>query len=272
MTDTASTGPPREVEAKLLISAVVPESTEERLAELRSIGRFELLLREPRHIRDSYFDVVGGLLGRQRIGLRLRDSEEFTLITLKADSRDTDTTSDRLEIEKPWSRHAVSEVLDELARHGIERAAPWNDLTGSDPHSVLADLGFHPVQVRDLRRIPRAVVLAAVPTDELAELALDAVTYHFGSTDLRLHEVEIEAKGGGGSAVVDEIATALLTAFPDELRRWSYGKFPTGAALRELLSAGGLNDLVDDYGTLHPPAYEMVEGVLDPDRARRADS
>lgn len=254
---------PREVEAKLLISVQSPAGTLRRLAELRSVGRYRLVPEETRRIVDSYLDLPGGLLGDQRIGVRLRQSGDTTLVTLKADSHDHDGTSDRLEIELPWSRPALEEVFAELARHGIPLPPLPGDVSGK-PVDVLAGIGFRVVQRRDLTRLPREVLLEDA-RGPLAELAIDTVVYHFGDDSFRVHEVEVEAKGDGDRDVVEEVAAELLRTFPDELRPWRHGKLPTGNALRDLLSDNEPADLVDASGTVLPLAHDLVESALDPD-------
>lgn len=256
---------PREVESKLLISVESPTGTLRRLAELRSVGRYHLVPEAARRIHDSYLDLAEGLLGQQRIGVRLRQGGGTTLVTLKADSRDHAATSDRLEIELPWSRSALDEVFAELARHGIALPPPPEDVSAGEPLDHLSRLGFAVVQQRDLTRLPRAVLLPDDPRGPLAEMAIDTVVYHFGDDSFRVHEVEVEAKGSGDRSVVEEVTAALLDAFPDELRPWRYGKLPTGNALRDLLAGNGPADLIDDSGTVLPLAHELVDRALDPD-------
>lgn len=254
---------PREVEGTLLVSAESPSSIQRQLATLRSIGRYTLLPEEPRRIQDVYLDIIDRLLERQRIGLRLRSSKDSVLLTLKTDSRNTDTASDRMEIEVAWSRDALVDVLGQLAQCGISVPSPPDAIEDREALAVLAELGFEPVQARDLLRVPRSVVLSTRSTEPLAEMAIDAVTYRFHDTSVRLYEVEVETKGHGGLEIVEEITTALLAAFPTDLRRWRHGKFPTGIALRDLLSSGDLAGLLDSSGLLYQSAYEVVNDALD---------
>jgi inorganic triphosphatase YgiF len=263
LADVERPGPPREVEGKLLLSSASAADTHARLVALRSVGSHTLVPEDPLRVNDAYLDLVGGELGRQRIGLRLRRSDGGVRLTLKADSHDTSTVSDRLEIEAPWGRGVVDDVFAELSRHGIAVPRPAS-VDGRDPLDILAGAGFAPVQVRELSRIPRAVVRTSGGLEPVAEMAIDTVTYHLDGEDLSLREVEVEAKGPGGLDVVEEVTAALLAAFPGQLRRWSHGKFPTGEALRDLHASGDLAGLLDGSGGLHPPAYDIVDSHLDP--------
>lgn len=252
----------REIEGTLLVTAEVPSLVQQQLAALRSIGRYMLLKEKPRRIRDVYLDLPARPLARQKIGFRLRSNQECELLTLKADSKDSDTVSDRMEIEAVWSPHALGDILGELAQHGISVPLPAGVREGQDALTALAKLGFEPVQVRDLERVPRTVILSSDSAEPLAEMDIDIVTYSFDGTRIRIYEVEVEAKRGDRSRIVEEVTAALLATFPANLRRWRYGKFPTGVALHDLLLAGDLSELIDSSGVLDPLAYEVVDDAL----------
>ncbi len=92
----------------------------------------------------------------------------------------------------------------------------------------------------------------------IAELDIDSVLYHFEEQDLRLFEVEVEAKSDKGRGLLREIANDLLAKFGSELREWRFGKLVTGRRIEKLWREGALQGFVDG-STLKPSAFEKIE-------------
>ena len=126
----------------------------------------------------------------------------------------------------------------------------------------MVSLGLEEVQARVTRRMPRDVLTHGPEARPLAELAINAVTYHFRDARVRLFEVEVEAKGQGDASTVKRITESLHDEFPVQLLLWPYGKLPTGKAIQELLAEGDLDDLIGEDDILRPAAYERIAEFL----------
>ena len=252
----------REIEAALIVYADAPQAVERHLADLQTLAEFSLLARATETIEDIYFDTTDHSLQARLIALRVRRLNGTPLLTMKADSHPAAAGEDRLEIESSWSPSALHNIVSELRNRGVTVPVSPGELRSTDPTEVMASLGLKEVQARVTRRIPRDVVTRDAETRPLAELAIDAVTYRFRDGQVRLFEVEVEAKGMGDASTVDRITASLRDEFPAQLRLWPYGKLPTGKAIQELLANGKLDDVIGEDGTLRPAAYEQIAGLL----------
>jgi CYTH domain len=271
-------GPPREIEGVLVVSADDPEAVGRRLAALEALDRFDLLARRPQRIRDVSLETADGALAAARVTVRVRELDGRPLLTLKADARRTRLAAERLELEAPWSAGVLQDVLGELRRRGVpvpdpppragaSEAGAAGEGAAGEPLAVLAGLGLHPTQTRETARTPRDVVERDRPDPRpVAELAIDDVGYRFPAGPLRLLEVEVEAKGPGGLATVQALLGALAQAFPGELRPWPYGKLVTGRAAEQLLAAGRLQALLGPQGRLRPAAAALLAEFLSGNR------
>ena len=257
-----------EVEAALIVYADAPQAIEQCLAALQTLAEFSLLPRATETIEDIYFDTADRSLQARLIALRIRRLDGTALVTMKADSHRTVAGEDRLEIESPWSSSGLHTVLSELRSRGVGMPGSPGELGSADPAAVMASLGLEQVQTRVTTRTPRDVIARGAESEPVAELAIDAVTYHFGEGRVRLLEVEVEAKGRGEASTVEQITARLRDEFPAQLRPWPYGKLPTGKAIHELLADGQLGGLTGQDGMLRPVAWERIAGLLD--RAARS--
>jgi hypothetical protein len=254
--------PGHEIEAALIVYADAPQTVEQRLADLQTLAEFRLLSRAAEDIKDTYFDTKDRSLQARLIALRVRRRDDTSLLTMKADSHPALAGEDRVEIESPWSSNVLHNVMRELRNRGVDVPGLPGGLGSTDPTAVMASLGLEEVQTRVTRRTPRDVVAGGAETQLLAELAIDAVTYRFRDGRVRLHEVEVEAKGVGDASTVERITASLLAAFPSQLRPWPYGKLPTGKAIQRLLADGKLDGLISKDHMLRPEAYEQIAGLL----------
>jgi inorganic triphosphatase YgiF len=254
---------PHEVEGVLLVRADDQEAAARKVADLEAVGRFRLRHRPAQRIRDTYLDTGDGTLGTARVAFRVRELDGSPLLTLKADAVRSGLTAQRLELEAPWSAAALGMVLEELRRRGIELPEPPEGAGAGEPLADLAGLGLRPTQSRETTRTPRDVFegddRAAVP---VAELTVDDVGYQLPAGTARLLEVEVEAKGRGGAAIVNDLLETLAAALPDDLVPWPYGKLATGRAVERLLADGRLEGLLDAAGRIRPAAHELLEELL----------
>jgi hypothetical protein len=253
-------GGDREVEAKLIVVSETPRSVVERAAALPELAGYRLEDRGELRLRDVYWDTDDRALLRARCALRLRHEGSGVRITLKAQSREVRPgTADRMEIELPWSAEALERVAAALDGLGVPLPRP--DSAGGEPGDVLAGMGLRPVQDRETVRRVRDVVRAGSDGGgPLAELVVDSVGY--GGGEAWHHEVEVEAHGDRGAAVLEELSDALLALFPGELRPWPHSKQATGAAAETLLAGGEADGLVSAEGDLVPAAYDRIDGHL----------
>jgi inorganic triphosphatase YgiF len=257
---------PREVEAALIVCSDAPLAIEGRIADLRTLAEFSFWPRDTETIEDIYFDTQDRALQARLIALRIRRSDSKVLLTVKADSRPVGASADRLEIESEWSPAALHNALSELRDRGVGVPGSPGDLSSIDPTAVMASLGLEEVQARVTTRTPRGVVARGEGTEPVAELAIDAVTYRFREGQVRLHEVEVEAKGKGDASTVERITAGLLKAFPAQLQPWAYSKLATGKAIEKLLADGRLAGLLGRDNVLRSAAYERIAGLLDDER------
>jgi hypothetical protein len=251
-----------EIEAALIVYADAPQAIGQRLAGLQTLAEFRLLPRATETIEDIYFDTADRSLQARLIAVRVRRLDGTTLVTVKADPHRTAAGEDRVEIESPWSCGALHHVVSELRSRGVGVPGSPGELGSADPAAVMASLGLEQVQTRVTTRTPRDVVARGAESEPLAELAIDAVTYRFREGQVRLLEVEVEAKGEGDTSTVERITARLRDEFPSQLRPWPYGKLPTGKAIQELLADGQLDGLTGQDGMLRPVAYEQIAEVL----------
>jgi inorganic triphosphatase YgiF len=96
----------RETETALVICSDDPASIARRIAGLAEIASYRLLRRPSIRLRDLYFDTPDGLLRKQHLAVRLRESDQVWLITLKGPSRPAAGGSMESRDQVPWSKGA----------------------------------------------------------------------------------------------------------------------------------------------------------------------
>jgi inorganic triphosphatase YgiF len=253
---------PLEREATLLICSDRPETVYQEIASLNAIGKYKLIPGEPQLLEDRYFDTPDAKLRAKKWGLRLRRIGTDLWITLKGPSKQTEWGGrERAETEALWSKTSLAGVEAELSRQGIEMDFHGEDLEHSDPMEVMTSAGLVVIQRRDTRRAASAVISG---TDGMvqAELAADLVAYFFPETEILHYEVEIESKGPNGPTAAVAIAEYLLAEYSPELKRWCHDKLATGWAIRELLTGGSLDGLLDSNNRLKSAAYDRIDEYL----------
>ncbi len=245
----------------MLVCADDPAKLEGEIAQLSSIADYDLLAGVSHWIRDSYWDRADEALQRGRLALRVRQIDGEVLLALKGEEHPTATGVDRLEVEGPWSADILARVTNRLGWPPLGEAALG--LEERDPSLALPMLGFHVVQQREAYRRARPIVShGRADGSVLAELAIDDVTYRLGLHSVRLHEIELEAKGAQHGSVVDRIARAMLRQFGSGLQAWPFGKLATGRAIDQLMKAGALRGFLDDQTNLKREAYAKIRDHL----------
>lgn len=253
---------PSELEAALIIRSDAPRRLAEQISALTSIAGYRLHHEPPQPIRDLYFDTRERALAAKRVALRVRTIGQLHLLTVKGPSRRTEWgAAERLELEQPWSVEALDKTVATLRRAGVTLPRAANPTAA--PIEVLRALGLDVVQDRETQRQPRSVTRPDDPRGTaLAELAVDAVTYHFETKIVRMYEIEIEAKSAGGASAVRAIMDRLGAQFAPTLQPWPYGKLATGQTIERLLREGAFDGLLGADQTLSPAALERIEAVL----------
>ena len=255
----------REIEASLIIWSENPQVVASQIAGLTAIGNYRLLPQDPQIIHDLYLDTPDRALQSQELALRVREIGTTRWVTLKGRSQPTDWEGgvERLEIEALWSKDALTRVVKELVDRGIKTLQQRQDFDDAHPLDVIASLGLEPIQDRESHRQVRNIVSAGEESSSvLAELAIDSVVYHFGGQEICHHEVEIEAKEGGSSAVIKTVVESLVARYGLALRRWGHSKLATGKAIEKMLSEDVLEGLLDIHNNLKPVAYDKINDYL----------
>lgn len=251
-----------EFEVALIVKSDAPRRVAEQVGALTSIAGYCLQPEAPQPIRDLYFDTPKRTLAAKHVALRLRTIGALRLLTVKGPSRRTEWgAAERLEFEESWSAGALDRTVETLRRAGVTLARAA-DATAA-PIEVLRALGLDVVQDRETHRDPCGVTRSDDPLGTaVAELAVDAVAYHFDVNVVRMYEIEIEAKSAGGASAVRAIMDRLVTQFAPALRPWPYGKLATGDIVERLLREGALQGLLGIDNTLSPAALDRIEAVL----------
>lgn len=251
----------RETEAALVIRSDKAAEIANQIAKIEALGAYRLEPQETQKIRDIYFDMPDQLLQKQKLALRIRQVNGKTLITLKGPAqKKAGGGQERLEIEFAWSFTALTRIVRELRAREIEIKLSRQDFVRPDPIGTLKRLGFVPIQDRTTIRQVRKIVASDQSSEgELAELAVDAVTYRLGKQAVRLHEIEIEAKHK--KARLDEMIQPLEKMFKPTLLTWQ-SKLATGRALQTLLEDGKLAKYLDGRNNLKRIAYTKLGRLL----------
>ncbi len=260
MSKTTPTSEPRaELEIILMIVSGDPGSTVRKVSSLTSVGDYGLIAQPARTLHDIYVDTPDRSLGRKRINLRVRGSEGQYWLTMKVSpglfSRNR---HEREELEIPWSEASLSQINGELDGKGVKLRLPAPGVEKLPPVGVMQSMGLQILQDRETEREARNIIEPQASSEILAELDIDSVLYHLEGQDVRLFELEIEAKSLKGKRVLGDVKKSLWGMFPSELRSWRFGKLVTGKKIERAWQAGRLQGFLAGT-TLKPSAYDMIE-------------
>ncbi|TMI40197.1 CYTH domain-containing protein [Candidatus Bathyarchaeota archaeon] len=260
------TFPPSAFEAE--IALIIKDDAgriRKELAGIRRILEYELRLRPPRTIYDTYYDTRKNSLRRKKISLRTRRMGKTLIISTKSDIQIiSGNIIRRRETELPWSYDSVCLLARTLRLKTPAISA--SRFQSIPPPRTLTTMGLNVIQERRTRREARDIVRRNKnPNSTLAELAIDRVTYTFEDITVGLSEVEVEAKSPRSLANVQKIANMLISKYQPNLQQWFHGKFVTGLAIGKLLKIRALQSYLEK-GRLGPKAFEAIDRTI---RSRR---
>lgn len=254
---------PKEIEAALIIKSENPQIIAKQISEMTSIADYRLVPQESEIIHDIYFDTTDGRLHSKKIALRIRTIGLSNWITIKGPSRRTWWGGvKRLEIEKLWSKNALTEVLNELEYRGIKMKIHQlhQDFENIHPLAVMSNLGLKVIQDRESHRKPMNIKYKD-NSSVLAELVIDYTIYHFSKQDICLYEVEIESKVENDFTVLKTVIDNLFKIYKPALQKWDHSKLAMGKAIEKLSSEGMLKGMLN-INNLEPEAYDQINAIL----------
>jgi adenylate cyclase class IV len=216
---------------------------------------------------DKYFDYKDKTLKRQKIELRLRFIEGgMSKITLKVLKKETQTYSERVEIERPWSCESFDEIIRELSNYlGGQAFKHSACYINEDPENTLINAKFRKIQERKTERnITNAINSRS---NELEfEFAIDRTFYHLNSPSKHygVMELEIESKKTSNYEILDRLVNELISDHQSVFRLWPNSKLATGIAIEALLSRMELkaNEDFDNGGLLTVSGAEKIESFI----------
>lgn len=259
-------GAAEEVEARLALCGPSPGRVADELAELPELGGHRLGPARSRALRDTYFDTPGRSLSQARVALRVRQSEEGAVYTLKGPDRgDGEGIAQRDELELPCSRDSLRRLLDELRAGGVRDVQPPSGAGGGDPIAALEGCGLRAIQDRETARRTRDAI--AADGRAVAELAIDRVRHRLrgdetGSRDAFLHEIEVELRPGVGFGALRQLLAALESRYGKEVRRWPYDKLTSGLALTAMARSTDVERFLSPAGELRAEGFDAIDQYL----------
>jgi len=188
---------------------------------------------------DMYFDYKDKSLKKHKIDLRIRSSEgEAPKITLKVLKSVASSHSERVEIERIWSRESFDEIMKELSSHLEEHVLESSaNFINGDPENILTSVKFVKIQERKTER--NIINAINSRTSELEfEFAIDRTFYRLNSSykDYGLMELEIESKKTGNYEILDRHVNEIINDHQSKFLLWPHSKLATGLAIEALLS------------------------------------
>ena len=229
-----------EVENALLIHANDEEQVSNIINKLILRNGYLSKHKGRRTMIDTYFDYNDKSLRDHNIELRIRSIDGGTSkITLKVLKKRTQSHTERVEIERPWSPESFDEIIKELSfhlgGHAFEHSAYY---TNEDPEKILASAKFTRIQERKTERN----IINAInnQSSELEfEFAIDRTFYHISPPDkyYGLMELEIESKKPGNYEILDHLVNELITDHRSIFIPWPHTKLTTGLTIEALLSS-----------------------------------
>ncbi len=227
-----------EVENALLILAKDNELVEKIINDLFLRNRYHFEKKGRRTMTDMYFDYKDKSLKKHKIDLRIRSSEGAPKITLKVLKSVASSHSERVEIERIWSRESFDEIMKELSSHLEEHVLESSaNFINGDPENILTSVKFVKIQERKTER--NIINAINSRTSELEfEFAIDRTFYRLNSSykDYGLMELEIESKKTGNYEILDRHVNEIINDHQSKFLLWPHSKLATGLAIEALLS------------------------------------
>lgn len=259
-------GAAQEVEARLALCGPSPERVAGEVAELPELAGYRLGAARRRVLRDTYLDTPHRSLSRARIALRVRQSEDGAVYTMKGPDRgDTEGIAQRDEIELPCSPESLRRLLDELRDRGVRDVQPPPGAAPDDPLAALEGCGLRVIQDRETTRRTRDAVRDG--SRPVAEIAIDRVRHRLdaagaGPRDALIFEIEVELRPAGSLEALQQILSALESHYGSEVRRWPHDKLASGLALATIARSEGVEGLLTPAGALHAEGFDAIDRHL----------
>lgn len=214
-------------------------------------------------IEDIYFDRKDEFLGKEKIALRVRLLNQTSFkITLKIPKKGNENYFERLEIEKPWSKEALKEIISNLETYFNINISDHNTFD-NDPEITLTNLDFKVIQRRETYRDMINALNKKSKQIEY-EFAIDNTTYIIKNYRISIIELEIESK-------IKHNNNSQLINFVNELKNhhglfefWHYSKLVTGKAIEKLLANNELkeNHDFDNNNILTYAGLEKIKSII----------
>lgn len=252
-----------EIETTLALCSESPDRLVGEVANLTKVGPYSLTPGPDVAIRDVYLDLPDRSLRSLGFGLRLRLVDREQLITLKGRAQDVSGGGlKREEIELAWSPEALERIVGRLAESGLTLTSPCSANEWHEPQTIISKMGLITDHTRSTVRRPRDVSTCDEPPAVVAELVIDSVVFFLEFGPVRHYEIEVEAKGVGTVANIQDVSNTLLAGWPDSLREWHFGKRSTARAVEWLLAEHGPDGILSHSGALLPGAYDLIRSRL----------
>jgi inorganic triphosphatase YgiF len=223
-----------EVEAALLFSSSNMKVILEKIQHLIRNRSYVAVKRGTKEIHDLYYDTSDRKLGSQKIQLRVRMLHEIDYkVTLKVVKTIRKNYSDRIEIERNWSKQSFHDILNNLYKMNIKFHGAWG-FYNNDPKVTFSNLGLLIIQNRKTKR---EILSALNKISGQTELEFDFDTTSIligGNHEFRFSELEIESKKSANEKNLEKIVIEILK-FP-EFMSWPYSKLETGIAITNLFN------------------------------------
>ena len=254
------TGFPQELEVKYFIVDDNPGQIAEQISGLDHINQYELANPQSIEIHDIYLDTADEIFRQNRLALRLRKENGQYFITVKGKTKVREWGGiERLEMENSWSAEAFQKMLSDLKAYGVHLQVNPEWLKDDNPLESLQNWGLQIIQDRHTVRLTHQVKFQ---NENIAELAIDKVTYGENNRNLVHHEIEIEAKNPQEVSAIHEIQRELQSRFGDSLKLAVFSKLMLGMVLLDLPENPQFFDLQKPVTHLLPAAYEWIEQRL----------
>jgi inorganic triphosphatase YgiF len=251
-----------EVESAILILTKDKDFVFQQIDNLIITTGYKPVRDETKKIHDIYFDTIDDSLKKKKIALRIRilDTNVYK-ITLKAPKNISKNYTDRIEIEKSWSRKSFSNIMTELSSMGIE-IDKYEVYYDKDPEKTFKSIGLKNIQDKQtIREIVNAVNKVSEQVE--FEFAVDDTTLLLdGDAKLSFAELEIEAKKERDMTKLDEFVDKL-TKEP-RFHLWPFNKLETGLAVNYLYKNNLLKQNIhyDKDSTILREGFNKIANLL----------
>ena len=232
-----------EVEAAMLLLSNNIKMIIEKIQNVIRNSSYESVKNGTEKIHDLYYDTPDKKLETQKIQLRIRTlHEKVYKVTLKVLKEVRENYSDRIEIERLWSKEAFDDIFNNLVRMNIRfqnREGSYNE----DPKTSFNNIGL--IVIQD-RKTNREILNAVNKISGLIEFEFDVDTITIlldSNTEIRFSELEIESKKSGNEKELNMIVNKVLKL--PELMPWPHSKLETGMAVTKLFNNKLLENKTD---------------------------